>query len=119
VPPSGKIWFGTDWAKKSGALVIVGKKSHFHASGQIAWVAHFDQNAGASSVTVELYSVQSAGKTPLSKQPSPTSSNTNEKALRIAVSNLINAGANRAGRYGIQYSHGSHTLASGDFFLTK
>jgi hypothetical protein len=119
VPPSGKVWFGSSWARKSGALVIVGKRSHFHTNGQIAWVAHFDQNANAPSVMFEFYSVNSGQKKSIVNQPSGTSKDTNEKASVIPVRNLITAGATRPGQYGIEYIKGTHTLASGVFTLTK
>lgn len=119
VPPSGKIWFGSNWARKSGALVIVDKKAVFHPNDQIAWVAHFDENANKTKLTIELYSIQAGQKTSVSKQSTAVSSDTNEKALRLPVQTVVNAGASQAGKYGIAYIRGSHTLASGTFNLAK
>ena len=100
VPPSGKMYFGTSFARKSGALIIVGKKSTFHSTGKIAWVAHFDQNANATKLTLELFSVQAGSNKTLSQQSTPSTTNINEKAVKVPVSTLIGLGAGHAGRYG-------------------
>jgi hypothetical protein len=120
VPPSGKIWFGSDFGKKNGALYIIDKKSVFHVKDQVAWVAHFNQDAGAHELTFELYAVKSGQNTSLFRQSTPMqSTNSNERAERAPVPSLIASGANRVGEYGIEYLRGTHVLATGTFHLSK
>jgi len=121
LPPSGKIWFGKSFHKdKSGDLVIVSKLSTFHASGSIAWVAHFDQTAGTKKIAVALY-YEKNGKD-VEKWHGPVSlrhSNSNEFANRTLVHYLVVLGATKIGTYKLAYWRGTHLLANGTFFLTN
>jgi hypothetical protein len=121
LPPSGKIWFGKHYMKdKSGDLVIQGKQSTFHASGRIAWAAHFNQAAGTKTISVALY-YEKSGKD-VEKWRGPVHlrhSNSNEFANEIPVHDFVVLGATKIGNYKLAYFRGSHLLASGTFFLTN
>ncbi len=121
LPPSGKIWFGKNYSRsKSGDLVVVGKKSTFSTSGRIAWVAHFDQQAGTTKIKIFLYSDKN-GKTS-KKWSSPITlkhANSNEFANNIPAHDLYVLASSKYGSYKLAYLRGSHVLATGLFNLTK
>jgi RNA polymerase subunit RPABC4/transcription elongation factor Spt4 len=120
-PPRGAIWFGTNWTASSGGdLLVVGKRTLFHETGHIAWVAHFKSPADVHRLMFSLWVTKGGKLTELwhgkVRIHNPKSS---EYANRIPVKDILDLGAKVGGAYTIEYRQASGVLATGSFRLVK
>ena len=116
VPPAGKIYFGTKVVRVGTGYGVQGKKSAFHLSQSMGWVAHFNQDAGSHTLSVMVWK----GKKQLLKSAvSITHLTSNEYAVSESPHKFVDAGLKLGTKYTLKYSRGKTSLASGTFKIVR